>query len=159
MIFKTLRQGIAIATVATFASIGTAFAADENFITDASKNIAINGYDPVAYHTVGAPTKGSADYKYEYNGAVYKFSSAENQAAFKADPAKYAPAYGGWCSVGASKGKKIPTQAEFFKVVDGQLYLNSSAGAQKVFLKDETGTISVADKNWTKIESTAASDL
>ena len=85
MIFKTLRQGIAIATVATFASIGTAFAADENFITDASKNIAINGYDPVAYHTVGAPTKGSADYKYEYNGAVYKFSSAENQAAFKAD--------------------------------------------------------------------------
>ena len=159
MFLKTVRQSIAIATVATFASLGTAFAADENFITDASKNIAINGYDPVAYHTVGAPTKGSADYTYEFDGAVYKFSSAENKAAFKADPAKYAPAYGGWCSVGASKGKKIPTQAEFFKVVDGQLYLNSSAGAQKVFLKDEAGTISVADKNWTKIESTAASDL
>ena len=159
MFLKTVRQSIAIATVATFASLGTAFAADENFITDASKNIAINGYDPVAYHTVGAPTKGSADYTFEFDGAVYKFSSAENKAAFKADPAKYAPAYGGWCSVGASKGKKIPTQAEFFKVVDGQLYLNSSAGAQKVFLKDEAGTISVADKNWTKIESTAASDL
>lgn len=156
---KSLRQGIAIATLATFASVGAAFAADENFISDAEKNIAINGYDPVAYHTVGAPTKGSAEFKYEHNGAVWKFSSAENKAAFQADPAKYAPAYGGWCTVGASKGKKIPTQAHLFKVVDGQLYLNSSDGAHNLFLKNEAGTIDVADQNWTKIESTPASEL
>lgn len=156
---KSLRQSIAIATLATFATVGVAFAADENFISDSEKNIAINGYDPVAYHTAGAPTKGSADYTYEHNGAVWKFSSAENKAAFQADPAKYAPAYGGWCTVGASKGKKIPTQAHLFKIVDGQLYLNSSDGAHNLFLKDEVGTINVADQNWTDIESTPASDL
>ena len=159
MILKSLRTGIAVATLATMATVGTAFAADENFISDAAKNIAINGYDPVAYHTVGEPTKGSAEFKYEHNGAVWKFSSAENMAKFQADPAKYAPAYGGWCTVGASKGKKIPTQAHLFKIVDGQLYLNSSDGAHNLFLKDENGTIDVADKNWTKIESKPAADL
>lgn len=159
MILKTLRTGAAIATLATFASLGAAHAADEFFVSNPEKNIAIGGYDPVAYHTVGAPTKGVADYKYEHNGVVWKFSSAENKAAFKADPAKYAPAYGGWCAVGTSKGKKIPTQAHLFKIVDGQLYLNSSDGAQGLFLKETTARISDANTNWPEIKSTPASDL
>lgn len=154
-----LRQGFAVAALASFISVGTAHAADEFFIANAEKNIAINGYDPVAYHTVGAPTKGNAEFKYEYNDVVWKFSSAENKAAFKADPAKFAPAYGGWCAVGTSKGKKVPTQPHLFKVVDGQLYLNSSDGAQSLFLENETGTIDKADTNWPGIENTPASDL
>ncbi|WP_424968102.1 MULTISPECIES: YHS domain-containing (seleno)protein [unclassified Dinoroseobacter] len=159
MSLKSLRNGIAIASLATAMSLGAAFAADEVFITDADMNIAINGYDPVAYHTEGAPTKGVAEFKAEYDGAVYKFSSADNKAAFEADPAKYAPAYGGWCTVGASKGKKIATQPEFFDIVDGQLYLNSSAGAHKLYLKQTSQTIDTADTNWTEIMSTPASDL
>lgn len=159
MSFKTLRNGFAAVTLAAIVSVGTAQAADEFFIADSAKNIAIQGYDPVAYHTVGAPTLGLADYKYEHDGVVWKFSSAENMAKFKAEPAKFAPAYGGWCTVGASKGKKIATQADLFQVVDGQLYLNSSAGAHKAFLKDKTGTIQSANSNWTDIESTPASDL
>lgn len=159
MIFNPLRTGLAAAAFASFAALNPAFAADETFISDANMNIAINGYDPVAYHTVGAPTKGSAEFKAEFKGALYKFSSAENLAAFEADPMKYAPAFGGWCAVGASKGKKIPTQAEFFQVVDGQQYLNSSSGAHNRFLGDTPGTISMANENWTEIMSTPASDL
>lgn len=159
MILKTIRQGAAVAAIATFASLGTAFAADETYISNPEKSIAINGYDPVAYHTVGAPTKGSAEFKLEHNGAIYKFSSAENLAAFEADPAKFAPAYGGWCAVGTSKGKKIPTQAHLFKIVDGQLYLNSSDGAQGLFLKETTARISDANSNWPEIKKTPASDL
>ena len=156
---KNLRLGVAAAALAAFVSVGTAQAADEFFIADPQKNIAINGYDPVAYHKVGAPTKGVADYKYEYDDVVWKFSSAENKAAFKANPDKFAPAYGGWCAVGTSKGKKIATQPQLFKIVDGQLYLNSSDGAHKLFLKDETGTISTADTNWKDIKSTPATEL
>lgn len=159
MTLKTLRNGFAVATLAAFVSVGTAYAADEFFIADAEKNIAINGYDAVAYHTAGAPTKGKATYKYEYDNVVWKFSSAENMEKFKADPAKFAPAYGGWCAVGTSKGKKIATQPELFKVVDGQLYLNSSEGAHNLFIKDKAGTISTADTNWTDIESKPASEL
>ncbi|MEO1722241.1 MAG: YHS domain-containing (seleno)protein [Pseudomonadota bacterium] len=159
MLLTNLRTGLAAAALLTVASFGTAQAADEFFIADSGKNIAINGYDAVAYHTVGAPTKGSADYKFEHDGVVWKFASAENMAKFKADPAKFAPAYGGWCSVGTSKGKKVPTQPHLFKVVDGKLYLNSSDGAHNLFLEDKPGTIDKADTNWTKIESAAVSEL
>lgn len=159
MTLKTLRQGFAVATLAALVSAGSAYAADEFFIADAEKNIAINGYDPVAYHTVGKAKKGDAAFKYEHDNVVWKFSSAENLAAFQADPAKYAPAYGGWCAVGTSKGKKIATQPELFKIVDGTLFLNSSEGAHNLFLKDETGTINTADTNWADIESKPAGEL
>ncbi|MEO0370543.1 MAG: YHS domain-containing (seleno)protein [Pseudomonadota bacterium] len=158
MILKTLRTGAAIAAI-TVASMSTAFAADEFFLKDEAKNIAISGYDAVAYHTVGEPTKGSADFKFEHEGVTWKFASAENMAKFQADPAKYAPAYGGWCAVGTGKAKKIPTQPHLFKVVDGQLYLNSSEGAHDLFLKDEAERINLAEGNWPTIQSTPASDL
>ncbi len=159
MFLKTLRTGFAVATLATFASLGTAHAADEFFLSNPEKNIAISGYDAVAYHTVGAPTKGSAEFKHEYDGVTWKFSSAENLAAFQADPAKYAPAYGGWCAVGTGKAKKVPTQPHLFKIVDGQLYLNSSEGAHDLFLSNEAERISLAEGNWPEIMSTPASDL
>ncbi|MEM7596878.1 MAG: YHS domain-containing (seleno)protein [Pseudomonadota bacterium] len=159
MILKSLRTGAAIATLATFASLSTAQAADEFFLANPEKNIAISGYDAVAYHTVGAPTKGSADYKYEHAGVTWKFASAENMEKFKADPAKFAPAYGGWCAVGTGKAKKIPTQPHLFKIVDGQLYLNSSDGAQNLFVQETTNRITLAEGNWPEIESKAAGDL
>jgi hypothetical protein len=40
---------------------------------------------------------------------TWHFASAENKALFEANPAQYAPAHGGWCAGGASKGKKVPT--------------------------------------------------
>ena len=42
-------------------------------------NVAIQGYDPVAYFTAGEPTKGSEEFSYEWSGATYLFSSAENR--------------------------------------------------------------------------------
>jgi YHS domain-containing protein len=134
-----------------------AHAADEHFIVDGA---AIGGYDVVAYHTVGAPTKGDANFTAMYQGVKWKFASAENRDKFAAEPAKFAPAYGGWCSVGASKGKKIKIDPAFFAVVDGQLFLNSSKGAhENVFLSDVSGTISKGDMNWRTIFATEADKL
>lgn len=101
-----------------------AMAVDEHFISDSA---VVGGYDVVAYHTVGEPTKGSAAFITNYQGADWHFATAENLKMFVADPAKYAPAYGGWCAAGARKGKKVPVMADLWAIVDGQLYLNSSA--------------------------------
>ena len=121
---------------------------------------AVSGYDVVAYHTVGKPTKGSADFKATYQGATWHFASAENQAKFQADPAKYAPAYGGWCSAGASKGKKVPTKPELWAIVDGQLYLNSSDAAhKKLFLGNTEAVIRKGEANWKTIFATSREDL
>jgi hypothetical protein len=81
----------------------------------------------------------------------------EHRDAFTASPAKYAPAYGGWCSAGASKGKKVATKPEFWKIVDGQLYLNSSEVAHtKLFLGDTAGVIRKGEMNWKTIYATQA---
>ncbi|WP_424972856.1 YHS domain-containing (seleno)protein [Dinoroseobacter sp. S76] len=156
---NTLLKGGAAAILAALVATTGAFAADEVYISDSDKGIAINGYDPVAYHTKGMAVQGSAEWKLEHDGALYKFSSEENKTAFMADPAKFAPAFGGWCTVGASKGKKIPTQPDLFAIVDGTLYLNSSDGAHNLFKKDKPGTINTAETKWTKIESTPADEL
>ena len=134
-----------------------AHAADEHYIVDGA---AIAGYDAVAYHTAGKPTKGDAMFTATYQGVTWKFASAENRDLFAAEPAKFAPAYGGWCSVGAAKGKKINIDPAFFAVVDGQLYLNSSKGAhENVFLTDVPGTISKGEQNWKTIFATEADKL
>jgi YHS domain-containing protein len=134
-----------------------AHAADEHYLVDGA---AIGGYDVVAYHTAGKPAKGDAQFTSIYQGVKWKFSSAENRDLFAAEPAKFAPAYGGWCSVGAAKGKKINIDPALFAVVDGQLYLNSSKGAhENVFLKDVPGTISKGEQNWKVIFATEADKL
>jgi len=58
--------------------------------------VALKGYDPVAYFTVGHPVKGREEFQYEWNNAKWRFSSPEHLAMFKQDPEKYAPQYGGY---------------------------------------------------------------
>ncbi|MGF1627844.1 MAG: YHS domain-containing (seleno)protein [Kiloniellaceae bacterium] len=151
-----LRHGAAIVALAILVPFA-ALAADEHFVKDGA---AVGGYDVVAYHTLGKPTQGSAQFTAEYQGVNWHFSSAANRDLFAASPAKYAPAYGGWCSAGASKGKKVVTMPQFFAVVDGQLYLNSSETAHKeLFLKDTATVISKGEKNWKTIYATPAAEL
>lgn len=134
-----------------------ALAVDEHYI---GENAVVGGYDVVSYHTAGQPTLGSSDHKATYQGATWHFSSAENKALFEANPAKYAPAYGGWCAAGASKGKKVPTKPDLWAIVDGQLYLNSSPAAHnKLFLADTPGIIRKGEANWKTIYATSREEL
>ena len=68
------------------------------------RGVAIKGYDPVAYFTKGAPVRGSKTHSLKHAGVEWRFSSAENKTAFAANPAKYMPAYGGYCAYGVSRG-------------------------------------------------------
>jgi len=112
---------------------------------------AIRGYDPVAYFTVGKPTKGSDKYFFEWEGETFKFASAENLAMFKADPSKYAPQYGGYCAYAVSEGYTATTAPEAWTIVDDRLYLNYSLGVQKRWANDIPGRIAAADKNWPRV--------
>ena len=148
----------ALAGLAIAAAFATPAIADEisTYVFDGA---AIGGTDPVSYHLQGEPLPGSDDFTTTWNGVVWKFSSAANRDAFIAAPETYAPAYGGFCTTGASFGKKVPIDPVYWKIVDGQLYLNNSSAAQEVFLKDERGTISRADANWQKIKDVSADKL
>ncbi len=113
--------------------------------------IAIKGHDPVAYFTTGAPQRGKDDFTSSHEGATYKFASAEHKALFDADPAKYAPAYGGYCAYGVAQGYKVKIEPDQCKIVDGTLYLNYDARVQSTWKKDIPGYIKTADKKWPKL--------
>jgi YHS domain-containing protein len=109
---------------------------------------AINGYDPVAYFTIGEPVEGSADYYVMHDGATFLFSSAENKAAFEADTDRYAPQYGGYCAYAVSKGATAKTEPDAWTIVDDKLYLNYNTNVRAIWKQDIPGNIMRADANW-----------
>ena len=137
-------QSIVIALVALFAA--TASMADTPVFS--TKAGAIRGYDPVAYFKVAEPVKGSAEFTVEWNGATWRFSSAENRDAFRDDPEHYAPQYGGHCAYAMSEGRLASTDPDAWRIVDGKLYLNFSKRVQRRWLKDVPGYIEKADAEW-----------
>ena len=58
--------------------------------------VAIKGYDPVAYFTVGEAVKGKREFSYTWNEAKWYFNTAANRDLFASDPERYAPQYGGF---------------------------------------------------------------
>ncbi len=131
----------------------TSQAATSEYNLPANK-VAIQGYDPVTYFTLGKAVLGSSSFKAEHDGVTYHFSSADTLAAFNASPAKYLPTYGGWCATAMAKGEKVEIDPKNFKVTNGRLFLFFSAwyaDARKVWLKDEAGQEKKADANWKKI--------
>ncbi len=110
---------------------------------------AVGGYDTVAYFTEGKPVKGNSKFSYEWNKAKWLFSSQENLDLFKATPPEYAPQYGGHCAWAvAAKNDLVKGDPNFWKIVDGKLYLNYDDSVQKMWLKDIPGFIFGADNNW-----------
>ena len=112
---------------------------------------AINGYDTVAYFTVGQAVKGQDAYEHSWMGAKWKFSSQANLDLFKADPGKYAPQYGGYCAFGVAKGSLVKVEPDQFTVRDGKLYLNFDAKVQKQWLQDPARFIQIADERFPKL--------
>ena len=127
---------------------GAAFAGPTNVNAD---GVAIGGHDAVAYFTRGQAVEGSTEFTATFEGARYLFASAENLAAFEAEPEKYLPAYGGYCAYGMAQGYKAPIDPQAFTIVDDRLYLNYSLGVRKTWQSDVPGYISRADANWKDI--------
>ena len=109
---------------------------------------AVRGTDVVAYFSEGKAVAGSPQFTHRWNGAEWRFASSANRDAFAADPAKYAPQYGGFCAWAVSQNYTAPVDPDAWKIVDGKLYLNYSRVVQLRWLLDTTGNITKADANW-----------
>jgi len=117
--------------------------------------VAISGYDPVAYFRSNKAIKGKKDQSVYHQGVIYYFSSVENKEEFKKKPSKYEPEYGGWCAYAmGAKGEKVSIDPETFKIINGKLYLFYNSffnNTLKSWNKDESGLKTKADVNWKKI--------
>ena len=110
--------------------------------------LAIQGYVPVAFFTNGKPVKGKPEFPARHNGALYYFASKEHRDLFKADPAKYEPAFGGYCAYGVSRNKLVEIDVDAFQIVEGKLLLQYSKGVRDDFNKDTKGNLSKANTSW-----------
>ena len=119
------------------------------------KQVAISGYDPVAYFTANKAMKGSKNLVVHANGVNYYFSSVANKELFKKNYMAYEPQYGGWCAYAMGRdGEKVEVDPETFKIVDGKLYLFYNFffnNTLKSWNKNEAVLKANADKNWNKI--------
>jgi YHS domain-containing protein len=108
---------------------------------------ALQGMDVVSYFKDGGPVKGQAAFGHDFDGARYLFSSAQNKAAFVADPDRYLPQFSGLCATGIATGKEFKGDPNSWKIVDGKLYLFHSAPVRAKGESDPT-TIARAHQNW-----------
>lgn len=100
---------------------------------------AIDGFSPVSYFEVGQAEPGRPEFRADYGGKRYLFTSASQVAAFNADPEKYLPAFGGTCAFGHSVEKEFPVDPTSFKIVDGKLLLflkNADVDAKALWEKE-----------------------
>ena len=125
-----------------------AIAAPAPAVYTASDGLGARGYDPVAYFTAGKPVKGSAAHEVHWGGAKWRFASAQALDTFKADPARYAPQFGGYCAWAVSQHYLAPGDPNFWKIVDGKLYLNANARAKQLWEADQAEAIKRGHANW-----------
>ena len=117
--------------------------------------VILDGYDPVAFFTDNKPAKGIPQFQFKYDGAVYHFASQEHADAFKADPEKYKPQFGGWCAYAVSLGRVAPIDVNTFSIVNGRLVIQHNQRAVNGWNKDVQGNLALADKYWPKVSEKA----
>jgi len=115
--------------------------------------VAVDGYDPVAYFTDGRPVRGTTQHRITHQGYEYRFASAEHLAAFRANPGRYLPQYGGYCAWAVAQGYTAPGNPQNWRVVDGKLYLNYNDEVQQRWERDIPGFIRSANSNWPSVLS------
>ncbi len=115
-------------------------------------NLALKGYDPVAYFMEGKAVEGRKEFTHEYAGANWRFVSLGNRDLFAKNPEKYAPQFGGYCAWGISRAKFFDGDPQIWKVVEGKLYVNYNKEIEKTWEQDIAGFIEKADHNWPMLQ-------
>lgn len=135
------------------AALTTASLAQEIF-TKGNSSLALEGFDAVSYFVSGKPVAGQANLSTQYKGVTWRFASADNLAAFKANPRKYAPQYGGHCAWGTARGYAVRGDPKVWRIVSGKLYLNYNRSVQNKWNRDINGYISKGNRNWPAVLKT-----
>jgi hypothetical protein len=116
--------------------------------------LAIKGYDPVAYFTIGTPTLGRADIEFEWDERRYRFSRPGHLELFKADPVRYAPQFGEYCAMALAMGERDEANPEYWLISDGKLYIFGKPAplGPVLFQQDLAGNVAKANQNRPLIE-------
>jgi YHS domain-containing protein len=117
------------------------------------QRLALKGYDPVAYFTDGKPIQGVEAYELTWDGQRYRFASAQHRDLFRKNPDKYAPQFGGACTMNLANGVKREADPRNWIISDGNLYVFAGAAGPSNFSKDPHKNAERASENWRRLKS------
>jgi YHS domain-containing protein len=143
---NVIRGFILLVAGSTFSTASRSAAADK-------AQLAIKGYDPVAYFTDGKPTHGEPEIEYEWDERRYRFASAEHRERFKADPVRYAPQFADFCAMALAEGRVDEANPEYWLISEGKLYIFGKPIGPDLFKQDLAGNIAKANQNRALIEN------
>ena len=120
-----------------------------NATPDAEGNaLMLKGYDVVSYFVDNKDAMGSAQFRTNYQGVTFQFTSGEHKALFDKDPTRYLPEFGGYCANGIVYGIPWGGDGDTWKMIDGKLYIFGGHGSKDAFLLDEASNLALAKKYW-----------
>ena len=126
----------------------TAFACADSISSAAeSAPLAIKGYDPVAYFTIGGPVRGLAKIEYEWDEHRYRFSRPEHRELFKADPVRYAPQFSDFCAMSLTRGRVVEANPEYWLISESKLYIFAKPAGPNLFRQDLAENTAKASQN------------
>jgi hypothetical protein len=144
----------ALAMVGTLPSRASSAEASRRSYNLLGESVGLVGYDPVSYFPEGGgrPAKGLISISVEHEGVTYRFATEAHKAAFLKSPAKYAPAFGGWCTWAVAElGKRVDIDPESFVVKNGRLlvfYRDPALDTRAKFLENPEVLLKKAEANW-----------
>jgi hypothetical protein len=116
-----------------------------------SDNLALRGYDAVAYFAEGRAVRGLPQFETVWNGARWRFASTAHRDRFAASPAAYAPQFGGYCAWAVGHNYTADGDPEAWKIVDGKLFLNYSKRVQRMWEQHIPEYIRQGNANWPSV--------
>lgn len=119
---------------------------------DPHGKIALQGYDPVAFHSEKKAQKGNPYIAAEHKGYKFLFASEENKQSFEKNASSYIPAFGGYCAYGVALGVLFPVETQTWEIIDGQLVLQYNADIKNLFEENKEENLLKARENWQRME-------
>jgi hypothetical protein len=113
--------------------------------------LAIGGYDPIAYFTLGRPTLGLPEIEFEWDEHRFRFANVEHRDLFKADPVRYAPQFANYCAMALSLGELVVADPENWLIAEGKLYIFGKREGPERFQREIAKNIGRANQNRTLI--------
>ncbi len=148
------RGGFAVALALSAMTAPALGALTQRVVVDWHSGLAIDGYDPVAFFTDRKSELGSGSFEFRYAGAVWRFTSSGNRAAFTERPDVYMPKYGGYDPVGVARGVAVPGNPQLWAIVNEQLFLFYDDAQRKKFLSNPPRYLATSERRWPDVMST-----
>lgn len=140
-----------IACAALFlAGCGSLYATVPNSL---GEPVMLLGYDPVAYFTKSEATRGKPEIKANLAERTYYFASVEHKALFTANPSKYEPQYGAFCSSGAAYAIKLGSDPTSWQIYEGRLFIFGDVLGKIAWQLDPKWNVEHADRLWPEMRA------